>query len=106
MESVISYRPKMGKRKLENLVKTKLHYRSINQFIDHAVSKALHEEFGQNPLAQKIADIVYRAVADHAPLKFVKPTTDEAKEIEEIAGRALATGKTLSAKEALKKYKK
>lgn len=106
MEGVISYRPRMGKRKLENLVKNKLHYKSINQFIDHAVAQALNEEFGHHPLAKKIADIVYRAVADHAELTFIKPTTDEAREIEAIADRTTREGKGVPAKEILRKYKK
>jgi hypothetical protein len=106
MEGVISYRPRMGKHKLESLVKSKLHYKSINQFIDHAVAKALHEEFGHHPLAKRIADIVYKAVADHAPLQFVKPTAEEAVEIETAAQRALVSGKAIPAKEVLKRYKK
>lgn len=105
MEGVISYRPRMGKKKLEALVRSKLHYKSINQFIDHAVAKALQEEFGHHPLAKKIADIVYKAVADHAPLKFVKPTYEETREIEELAQRAVSSGKTVSAREILKRTK-
>ncbi len=106
MEGVISYRPRMGKRKLENLVKNKLHYKSINQFIDHAVAQALNAEFGHHPLAKKIADIVYRAVADHAELAFIKPTPEEAREIEAIAERTTREGQSVSAGEILKKYKK
>lgn len=106
MEGVISYRPRMGKRKLENLVKNKLHYKSINQFIDHAVAQALNEEFGHHPLAKKIADIVYRAVADHAELTFIKPTLEEAKEIEAVAEGTLGEGKGVSARELLKKHKR
>ncbi len=106
MEGVISYRPRMGKRKLENLVKNKLHYKSINQFIDHAVAQTLNEEFGHHPLAKKIADIVYRAVADHAELTFLKPTAEEAKEIEAIAERTARDGRGVSAKEVLRKHKK
>ena len=106
MEGVISYRPRMGKRKLESLVKAKLHYKSINQFIDHAVAKALNEEFGHHPLAKRIADIVYKAVADHASLEFVKPTAEEVAEIEDAAQKALASGKVVPAKEIMKRYKK
>lgn len=106
MGGVISYRPRMGKHKLESLVKNKLHYRSINQFIDHAVAQALSEEFGHHPLAKKIADIVYKAVADHAELTFIKPTPEEAKEIEAIAERTTRENKAIPAKELLKKYKK
>lgn len=106
MEGVISYRPRMGKRKLENLVKNKLHYKSVNQFIDHAVAQALSEEFGHHPLAKKIADIVYRAVADHAELKFAKPTPAEAEEILAVAERTRREGRGVSAVEILKKYKK
>jgi hypothetical protein len=106
MEGVISYRPRMGKRKLESLVKSKLHYKSINQFIDHAVAKALREEFGHHPLARRIADIVYKAVADHAPLQFVKPTVQESEEIEDAAQKALVLGKAVSAKDLLKRHQK
>ena len=106
MEGVISYRPKMGKKKLEALVKTKLHYKSINQFIDHAVAQALQEQFGHHPLAKRIADIVYKAVADHAPLRFVKPTPEEAGEIEASTRRAQSAGNAVPAREVLKRYKK
>ena len=106
MEGVISYRPRMGKHKLENLVKNKLHYKSINQFIDHAVAQALNEQFGPHPLAKKIADIVYRAVTEHAELNFIKPTAEETKEIESIADRTLRENKGVSAKALLKKHTK
>jgi 6-pyruvoyl-tetrahydropterin synthase len=106
MEGVISYRPRMGKRKLESLLKAKPHYKSVNQFIDHAVARALREEFGQHPLAKRIADIVYQAVADHAPLRFVKPAAEELKEIEAAAERASGPGKLVSAEEILKRHKK
>jgi len=87
MEGVISYRPRMGKRKLEALVKQKLHYRTLNQFIDHAVAKTLQEEFGAHPLAKRIADRVYQMVAEEAALRFTKPTPQEALEIERSAQR-------------------
>jgi hypothetical protein len=105
VEGVISYRPRMGKSKLEKLVKTKLHYRSVNQFIDHAVSKTLSEEFGSHPLAKKISDLVYKVVAEHAPLQFVKATAREAKEIEEIVSKTMASHKSVSAEAVLKKTK-
>ena len=104
MEGVISYRPRMGKRKLEHLVKTKLRYRSINQFIDHAVARTLNEEFGSHPLAKKIADLVYQMVADHAELRFTKPTPEETREIEELTQKAMAGSRALSAKEILKRH--
>src|ERR1700722_5756557 len=104
MEGVISYRPRMGKRKLENLVKNKLHYRTLNQFIDHAVARALQDEFGSHPLAKKIADLVYQMVADHAELRFVKPTPEEAHEIEELTQKALAGRPLVTGKELLKRH--
>lgn len=104
MEGVISYRPKMGKRKLEHLVKNKLRYRTLNQFIDHAVARTLSEEFGSHPLAKKIADLVYQMVADHAELRFVKPTPEEAREIEELAKKALTSRGAVSAREILKRH--
>jgi len=106
MEGVISYRPRMGKSKLESLVKNKLHYKSVNQFIDHAVSKTLQEEFGDNPLAKKIADLVYKVVSEHSELKFVKPTSEEADEIEKIVQKTMLQRKTVSAQALLKKPKR
>jgi DNA gyrase/topoisomerase IV subunit B len=104
MEGVISYRPRMGKRKLESLVKNKLHYRTLNQFIDHAVARALQEEFGSHPLAKKIADMVYQMVADQSELRLTKPTPEETREIEEIAQRALAGRSLVSGKDLLKRH--
>jgi len=105
MEGVISYRPRMGKSKLESLVKNKLHYKSVNQFIDHAVTKTLQEEFGHHPLAKKISDLVYKVVSEHSELKFVKPSTAEAAQIEEIVQRIGQKRKTVSADSLLKKSK-
>jgi hypothetical protein len=103
MEGVISYRPRMGKSKLESLVKNKLHYKSVNQFIDHAVTKTLQEEFGDDPLAKKIANAVYKVVSEHSALKFARPTDKEAQEIERIVERTKSKGKTVSAKTLLRK---
>lgn len=106
MEGVISYRPRMGKSKLESLVKNKLHYKSVNQFIDHAVTKTLQEEFGHNPLAKKIADLVYKVVSEHSELKFVRPTSEESAEIEEIVHKTTAKRKMIPAEALLKKTKR
>jgi hypothetical protein len=96
----------MGKSKLEKLVKYKLHYKSVNQFIDHAVTRTLQEEFGHHPLAKKISDMVYRMVEEHAELQFVKPTAAEAVEIEAIARKTLSKKKGIPATNLLKKTKK
>jgi DNA gyrase/topoisomerase IV subunit B len=104
MEGVISYRPRMGKSKLESLVKNKLHFKSVNQFIDHAVTKALQEEFGHHPLAKKISDLVYKVVSEHSELKFVKPSARETAEIEQIVHKT--KGKTIDAESLLKKKRK
>jgi hypothetical protein len=87
-------------------LKAKLRYKSINQFIDHAVAKALREEFGQHALAKRIADIVYQAVADHTPLQFVNPTAQETAEIEAAAQMASGLGRLVSAREILKRHRK
>jgi hypothetical protein len=103
MEGVISYRPRMGKKKLEGLVKSKLHFKSVNQFIDHAVTKTLQEEFGHHPLAKKISDLVYKVVSEHSELKFVKPSPEEVSEIEKIVEKTMAKKKMVPAKSLLKK---
>jgi hypothetical protein len=104
MEGVISYRPRMGKSKLESLVKNKLHYKSVNQFIDHAVSKTLQEEFGHNLLAKKISDLVYKVVSEHSELKFIKPSAKESAEIERIVHKT--KGEAIAAESLLKKKRK
>jgi DNA gyrase/topoisomerase IV subunit B len=105
MEGVVSYRPRMGKSKLESLVKNKLHYKSVNQFIDHAVTKALQEEFGHDPLAKKIADLVYKVVSENLELKFTRPSAKEAEEIERIIQKTGTKKKTISARTLLRKVK-
>ena len=105
MESVISYRPGLGKRKLEKLVKGRLHYKNLNQFIDHAVNKTLHEEMNENPIAKKIALEVEKAVYKYVPLKFVKPTAKEAREIEAAVKRTDKSGKWIPAEKLLTKHK-
>ena len=104
MASVISYRPALGKDKLEKLVKGKLHYKNINQFIDHAVNKTLHEEMNDNPVAKKIALEVEKAVYKYVPLKFIKPTPKEAKAIEKAIKPTDKSGKWTSAEELIKKH--
>ncbi|HTC22475.1 MAG TPA: hypothetical protein VK859_16590 [bacterium] len=106
MEAVISYRPRIGKSKLEDLVKNKLHYKSVNQFIDHAVTRALQDDFGHHPLAKKISDMVYRVIVEQAELQFVKPSEAEAREIEEIALKTMSHKKAVPAKDVLKRAKK
>ncbi len=104
MANVISYRPGIGKQKLEKLVKNKLHYKNLNQFIDHAVSKTLSEEMSSSPLAKKIAREVEKAVYKYVPLKFVKPTKEEAKDIEEAVRQADKKGNWVSAEHLIKKH--
>lgn len=105
MEGVISYRPKLGKNKLKKLAIQRLHYRNINQFIDHAVSKALRDELGTNPKAQKMVEEVVETIYRHMPLKFVKPTPKEASEIRAKAGEVLSGKvKSIPAEELLKKH--
>jgi hypothetical protein len=96
----------MGKSKLEHLVKTKLHYKSVNQFIDHAVTRTLQDEFGHHPLAKKISDLVYRVVAENAELQFVRPSAEETVEIEEIVQKTLSQKKGVPARDLLKKTNK
>jgi hypothetical protein len=105
MAEVISYRPRIGKQKLERLVKTRLHYKNLNQFIDHAVNKTLDEEMGSNPLAKKIAREVEKAVYKYMPLKFTKPTPAEAKGIEAAVKRADKRGSWISTEELIKKHR-
>lgn len=105
MAEVISYRPRIGKQKLEQLVKDKLHYKNLNQFIDHAVNKTLDEEMGANPLAKKIAREVEKAVYKYVPLKFTQPTAEEGKRIEAAVKRADRKGDRISAEELIKKHK-
>ena len=43
-------------------------------------------------------------VADHAELRFVKPTPEEAHEIEELTQKALAGRPLVTGKELLKRH--
>ena len=104
MTNAISYRPAIGKQKLERLVKTSLHYKNMNQFIDHAVNAALHEEMGTNPTIRKMTQEIERVIAKHVPLKFGNANAKEAKEIEESINRSKKKGGWISTKELMKKH--
>jgi hypothetical protein len=106
MPDVISYRPTLGKLKLEQIVKGRLHYKNLNQFIDHAVNKTLSEEMGSNPVAKKIAMEVEKAVYKYVPLKLVQPTAQEARDIEAAVKKTDKSGKWTTAEELLKKHKR
>jgi ribosomal protein S3AE len=105
MANVISYHPTMEKQKLEKLIKNKLHYKNLNQFIDHAVKKTLSEEMDTHPLAKKIAHEVEKAVYKYMPLKFVKVVkAKEAKSIEEAVKQSDKKGNWVSAEALMKKH--
>jgi hypothetical protein len=105
MANVISYHPTMEKQKLERLIKNKLHYKNVNQFIDHAVNKTLTEEMGNHPLAKKIAHEVEKAIYKYMPLKFVSATnTKESKGIEEAVKHTDKKGGWVSTEALMKKH--
>ncbi len=104
MSSVITYRPTLGKLRLEKLVKSRLHYKNMNQFIDHAVNKTLAEEINGNSVAKQIAAEVEKAVYKYVPLKLVKPTPSEAREIKAAIKRTDRKGKWTPAEELMKKH--
>ncbi len=105
MANVISYRPSIGKLKLERIVKNKLHYKNLNQFLEHAVSKTLSEEIGSNPVVRKITLEVEKAIYKHVPLKFINAHgTKDAHEIEEAVKRTDKKGGWVSTKELMKKH--
>ena len=105
MANVISYRPAIGKDKLERLVKNKLHYKNLNQFLEHAVSKTLSEEIGTNPFVKKLTLDIEKAIYKHVPLKFVSAHgSKESHEIEDIVKRTDKKGGWTSTKELMKKH--
>lgn len=80
MEGVISYRPSIGKKKLQSAIKD-LSFENTNQFIDFAVMNYLASK--SDPKVAKMVSDLVEAVYRHAPLKFTKPTPKEHKEIME-----------------------
>ena len=80
MEGVISYRPSIGKKKLQDAVK-KLSFENTNQFIDYAVMNYLAAK--SDPKVGKLVSDLVEAVYAHAPLRFRKPTPSEHREIME-----------------------
>ena len=80
MEGVISYRPSIGKKKLQDAVKN-LSFENTNQFIDFAVMNYLASK--SDPKVGKLVADLVEAIYAHAPLKFRKPTAQEHSEIME-----------------------
>lgn len=104
MDTPISYRPAIGKRKLERIVISKLHYKNMNQFIDHAVSVVLSDEVGTNTTIRKITHEIERVITKHVPLNFINANEKEARELEESINGAKKKGGWISTKELMKKH--
>jgi hypothetical protein len=80
MEGVISYRPSIGKKNLQDAVK-KLSFENTNQFIDFAVMNYLAAK--SDPKVGKLVADLVEAIYEHAPLNFRKTTPREHQEIME-----------------------
>jgi hypothetical protein len=80
MEGVITYRPSIGKKKLQEAVK-KLSFENTNQFIDFAVMNYLAAK--SDPKVGKLVAGLVEAVYKNSPLKFRKTTPKEHEEIME-----------------------
>lgn len=78
MESVISYRPSIGKKKLIQAVE-QLHFDNTNQFIDFAVMSALASK--DDPKMRKLMAELAAVIYQNAPLRFTKPNRQEDEEI-------------------------
>ena len=78
MDGVITYRPSIGKKKLQDAVK-KLSFENTNQFIDFAVMNYLAAK--SDPKVGKLVAELVEAVYKHSPLKFRKTTSKEHREI-------------------------
>jgi hypothetical protein len=79
--SVISYRTQLDRKFLEKTAVKKLHYRSVNAFIDHAVQKTLQDELVVGGSAKKMAAEIADVVIKYYPLKFRAATPKEEKEM-------------------------
>lgn len=78
MEGIISYRPSIGKKKLQDAIK-ELSFENTNQFIDFAVMNYLASK--SDPKVGKLVADLVEAIYAHAPLKFRKTTLQEHGEI-------------------------
>jgi hypothetical protein len=93
MAETVTYRPRMGKNKLQEMVE-RLHYK-LNRFIDDAVAEKLRRELQTDGKAQKLAEDISKLVYEHNGWKFSAPEHGLEKEILKRAHR-MKTGKVKS----------
>jgi hypothetical protein len=90
----ISYKPSMGQDRLKVIVFKKLHYKSLNSFMDQAVNEKLNRELAvsSNPemtrLIAKLTEVIY----EHKNWKSLKPTKEIVKKIH-AAAEPIESGK-------------
>jgi hypothetical protein len=85
--ATILYRPSMGRDKLEEIVLKKLHYKSVNRFIDEAVTEKLIRKLvatNDPELTQLISKLVKESYK-HKGRKFLKPSKEVTRKINEKA---------------------
>ena len=90
----ISYRPTIERKRLENLITRKLHYKAINRFIDEAVREKIERDLSGSGEARlkRFLDKVNQAVSEYKGWTMLKPSKALVREIEKKA-KALETGK-------------
>ena len=93
MKDTITYRPTIEPQKLGQIIR-KLHYPKINRFIDEAVREKISRE-AKDPKgakAEALLDEVMEVLDRYKGIKFLKPSPELAREIDEKAD-AIASGK-------------
>ena len=93
MAETVTYRPRMGKMKLQEAV-VKLHYK-LNRFIDDAVAEKLRRELQTDGKAKKLTEDLSKVVYEHFGWKFSAPSEGKEKEILKKA-HEMKTGKVKS----------
>lgn len=85
----ISYKPSIERDRLFNLILKKLHYKAVNRFIDEAVKEKLNRELAAttDPEMTRLIGKLTEAVYEHKGWKFLKPSKEAVRKINEKAKR-------------------
>lgn len=96
MPELIAFRPRMGVDQLKAHAK-KMGYPNVSRFIEDAILEKVHREVHtkDHPEVQKLGDEIGKLVMKHLGVRWAKPGSKIAKEIQKES-EAMRTGKVKS----------
>jgi len=83
----VSYKPSMGSDRFKVVVLKKLHYKSVNSFMDQAVTEKLNRELvaTSDPEMTRLISKLTEVISEYKGWRFMKPSKEIIQRINAVA---------------------